>query len=319
MSPTHPTPNPAPAEAVPVAPPPSTPPSPTDSAPMGANPHVVPLNSVNSSPTGGTPTQPPAETPAPSADGPTITLEDGNQIPLSEYKVQLPSGQEMSYDQMINNQNTIDTQAQLLEQEQQRLAQWEQAIQESLRNSGTAEPTEAPTGPAQYEPMAPSAAPAPTSTHLDPITLGDMATDNEVMMVNHINQMNQYLAHNQEQLAELQQSLQTQQQITENQLLSSELGRVSDQYGVDQQDLLNAVQQTGVYNLDVLGQNLQLQKQMSDRLSGQAEQNARQASDSVGTGVSPSQPNQPAPNDIPGRGVTDYTNMEQVMSAYNII
>ena len=330
----QPTPEPVPAEptqnAPPVEPPipnPNQPTQPTGNVLQNDPAYVAPSTPPNiptlPQPQGEPPQSDPQPQPQSDPAAPVIRMADGTEVPLNDYKVKLPSGQEMSYNEMLQQQQDVDRQVAAIQAEQERLARWEQATQQALA-SGQAHAD--PQQQHQVQPVAPQTQDqAPQLPTIDPAQLGDMATENEIRIAQGLNQLggglNQYLAQQQQQMQQMQEMLTTQQQVAEQQLLNQELARVSNETGVPADDILNEAQRTGVSNLDVVGQNLQYKQAMNNQTAQQQQQAAQQVTQAVGTGPTTHNPQLPAQQQqaTPGRGIKDYRNGAEVMERYDIL
>ena len=133
------------------------------------------------------------------------------------------------------------------------------------------------------------------------------------------NAINQYALNQNQQNQALSQRLDQSNNLLEQQYMMGELRRASDSYGVPQDDLVREWERTQVNNFDTLGEIIQLRRQMEGNQAQQTLQNAQQVTQSVGVGPGQVNPYQQAtPTSIPGRGVVDYRNAAEVLSAYDL-
>ena len=250
---------------------------------------------------------------------PVVTLADGSQVPINQYRVQLDNGNEVPFTDMVRSQNDLDQQINNLRTESQRVQQWEQSLQQNPygQPQQTPQQPQYPQGAPQYtqqQPQYPHQQ-VPQQSVIDPSTLGEYATDGERTMAN---AFNQYALNQNQQNQALSQRLDQNNNLLEQQYMMGELRRASDSYGVPQDDLVREWERTQVNNFDTLGEIIQLRRQMEGNQAQQTLQNAQQVTQSVSVGpgqVAPYQ--QTTPTSVPGRGVVDYRNAAEVLAAYD--
>ena len=260
------------------------------------------------------------QTPPPTQFMPVVTLADGSQVPINQYRVQLDNGNEVPFTDMVRSQNDLDQQINNLRTESQRVQQWEQSLQQNPYGQPQQMPQQPqnPQGAPQYtqqQPQYPHQQ-VPQQSVIDPNTLGEYATDGERSMAH---AFNQYAQNQNQQNQALNQRLDQNNNLLEQQYMMGELRRASDSYGVPQDDLVREWERTQVNNFDTLGEIIQLRRQMEGNQAQQTLQNAQQVTQSVGVGPGQVNPHQQTtPTNVPGRGVVDYRNAPEVLRAYDL-